>query len=94
MNCKLPFHGRRLRAQERGVVNIPQGSRSVALAPGFKRESSSRQASYLHHHRHSHRLTEKIGPPHIILVSEQQVDHGADWFAVQFFLDFAAATIG
>ena len=70
-NCKLPIRGHRLRAQERGVVIILQGLRAVALAPGIERESSSDQASYLstyHHHRHP--LTEKIGPPHIILVSD------------------------
>lgn len=46
-NCILPIRGHRLRAQERGVVNILQGLRAVALAPGIERESSSDQASYL-----------------------------------------------
>jgi hypothetical protein len=39
--------GRRLRAQDRGVVNILQGSRAVALASGFERESSLLHGVYL-----------------------------------------------
>ena len=40
-NCILPIRGHRLHAQERGVVNILQGLRAIALASGIERESSS-----------------------------------------------------
>jgi hypothetical protein len=58
-------------------VNILQGLRVVALASGFKRgefigdtKLSPTIIRCHHHHRIAH---EKIGPPHIILVS---VFHG------------------
>jgi hypothetical protein len=54
-------------------VNILQGLRAVALASGFKRgefigdtKLSPAIIRCHHHHRFTH---EKIGPPHIILVS-------------------------
>jgi hypothetical protein len=57
-----------------GVVNILQGLRAVALASRFKRgefigdtKLSPTIIRYHHHHRITH---EKIGPPHIILVSD------------------------
>jgi hypothetical protein len=69
VDCKLPFRGRRLRAQVCGVVNILQGLRAVALASGFKRREfigdtklSPTIIRCHHHHRIAH---EKIGPPHI-----------------------------
>jgi hypothetical protein len=69
VDCKLPFRGRRLRAQVCGVVNILQGLRAVALASGFKRgefigntKLSPTIIRCHHHHRVAH---EKIGPPHI-----------------------------
>jgi hypothetical protein len=74
VDCKLPFCGRRLRAQVCGFVNILQGLRAVALAPGFKRGEFIGDTKlfptiirYHHHHRVAH---EKIGPPLIILVSD------------------------
>jgi hypothetical protein len=55
-------------------VNILQGLRAVALASGFKRgefigdnKLSPTIIRWHHHHRIAH---EKIGPPHIILVSD------------------------
>jgi hypothetical protein len=55
-------------------MNILQGLRAVALASGFKRGEfigDTKLSSIIirchHHHRIAH---EKIGPPHIILVSD------------------------
>jgi hypothetical protein len=55
-------------------MNILQGLRAVALASGFKRgefigdtKLSPTIIRCHHHHRVAH---EKIGPPHIILVSD------------------------
>jgi hypothetical protein len=55
-------------------MNILQGLRAVALATGFKRgefigdtKLSPTIIRCHHHHRIAH---EKIGPPHIILVSD------------------------
>jgi hypothetical protein len=57
-----------------GVVNILQGLRAIALASGFKRREFIGDTNLLmiiirchHHQRVAH---EKIGPPHIILVSD------------------------
>jgi hypothetical protein len=74
VDYKLPFRGRWLHAQVFGVMNILQGLRVVALASGFKRgefigdtKLSPTIIRCHHHHRIGH---EKIGPPHIILVSD------------------------
>jgi hypothetical protein len=56
-------------------MNILQGLRAVALASGFKRGEfigdTKLSPIIIRCHHHHHIAHEKIGPPHIILVSEQ-----------------------
>jgi hypothetical protein len=55
-------------------MNILQGLRAVALATGFKRGEfigDTKLSPIIIRCDHHHRIThEKIGPPHIILVSD------------------------
>jgi hypothetical protein len=55
-------------------MNILQGLRAIALASGFKRGEfigdTKLSPTIIRCHHHHHIAHEKIGPPHIILVSE------------------------
>jgi hypothetical protein len=87
-------------------VNILQGLRAVALASGFKRgefiSDTKLSLTIIRCHHHHHRVAhEKIGPPHIILLSdfhgllgEHPQIHPCNSFCFQSYPEKAKRKIG